>query len=160
MDRKVTDDTRVTYMTTGVLLQLLINKKNLTEYTHIIIDEVHERDLDTDLLLLVIKKIILDRRDTETRIILMSATLNTDKFLRYFPSLASLHPGSSRSTPGKKDETSSTSVVSVSQPSAFEVTEIYLDDLTNRFVSSLLFGQIIIQLSWLPIFWMSVILGI
>jgi HrpA-like RNA helicase len=36
MDRKVTDDTRVVYMTTGVLLQHLINKKNLTDYTHII----------------------------------------------------------------------------------------------------------------------------
>lgn len=38
-------DTRVTFMTTGVLLQKLISEKSLKQYTHIFIDEVHERDL-------------------------------------------------------------------------------------------------------------------
>lgn len=39
-DRKVSEDTRITYMTTGVLMQKLIKEKSLGEYTHIILDEV------------------------------------------------------------------------------------------------------------------------
>ena len=40
MDRCAGDDTRVTYMTTGILLRKLISTRNLNEYTHIILDEV------------------------------------------------------------------------------------------------------------------------
>ena len=40
MDKGVTEDTRLTYCTTGVLLQKLINAKNMQQYTHIILDEV------------------------------------------------------------------------------------------------------------------------
>jgi ATP-dependent RNA helicase TDRD9 len=105
-------------MTTGILLQLLINKKNLNEYTHIIVDEVHERDLETDLLLLVIKKIMIDRHDLKIKIILMSATLNADKFLKYFPNFMNVGE----------------SVIKVTQPSAFKVKEIYLEQLANQFV--------------------------
>ena len=38
--RNVSEDTRITYMTTGVLLQKMINTKNMNEYTHVILDEV------------------------------------------------------------------------------------------------------------------------
>ena len=38
--RNVSEDTRITYMTTGVLLQKMIQKKNMNEYTHVILDEV------------------------------------------------------------------------------------------------------------------------
>lgn len=55
-ERKVTEDTRITYMTTGVLLQKLIKNKNLNEYTHVILDEVHERDQDIDFAMLVVRK--------------------------------------------------------------------------------------------------------
>lgn len=51
-------DTILTYVTTGVLLQKIIKQKNLREYTHIIIDEVHERNQDMDFLLLVIRKFL------------------------------------------------------------------------------------------------------
>ena len=39
-DRKTSEDTRITYMTTGVLLQKLIKNKSLGDYTHILLDEV------------------------------------------------------------------------------------------------------------------------
>ncbi|CAG7733486.1 unnamed protein product, partial [Allacma fusca] len=48
-------------------------------------NEVHGRDLDTDLLMLVIKRIMIERQDTYTKVILMSATLNAKKFMDYFP---------------------------------------------------------------------------
>ena len=41
-DKKVTEDTRITYVTTGVLRQKLIMNKNMNEYTHIILDEVRK----------------------------------------------------------------------------------------------------------------------
>ena len=39
-DRNMSEDTRVTYMTTGVLLQKLIKNKSLGEYTHVILDQL------------------------------------------------------------------------------------------------------------------------
>ena len=41
-DKTVSDDTRISYVTTGVLLQKLITAKSLNEYTHIVLDEVLE----------------------------------------------------------------------------------------------------------------------
>ncbi|CAG7730396.1 unnamed protein product [Allacma fusca] len=52
--RLLSKDSLLVYMTTGVLLQMMIHNKSLQEWSHIIIDEVHERDLDTDLLMLVL----------------------------------------------------------------------------------------------------------
>lgn len=51
-------DTVLHYVTTGVLLQKLIAQKSLNEFTHIIIDEVHERDQHVDFLLLVVRKFL------------------------------------------------------------------------------------------------------
>lgn len=41
-----------------MLLQKLIRAKSLREYTHIIIDEVHERNQDLDFLLLIVRKFL------------------------------------------------------------------------------------------------------
>ena len=40
MDRELSEDTRLLYCTTGVLLQKLINDKNMHRFTHVILDEV------------------------------------------------------------------------------------------------------------------------
>lgn len=66
-------------MTTGVILQQLVNAKNMNMYTHIILDEVHERDQEMDFLLLVVKKFTRDPA-CRTKVILMSATIDTQKF--------------------------------------------------------------------------------
>lgn len=42
LDKKTSDDTRLTFCTTGVLLQKLVNQRNLNEYTHVILDEVQK----------------------------------------------------------------------------------------------------------------------
>jgi len=125
MDRKISDDTRLIYVTTGVLLQMLIGKRTLSEYTHIIIDEVHERDLDTDLLLLVIKKLMVDQGDRQTKVVLMSATLNAEKFMGYFPSWGD-------------NEISSASIVTVTQPSLHKITEHFLDSLVLEYVRNII----------------------
>ncbi|KOC61958.1 putative ATP-dependent RNA helicase spindle-E [Habropoda laboriosa] len=78
-------DTRLTYCTTGVLLHKLINSKNMLDYTHVILDEVHERDQDMDFLLLVVRK-LLRTNSRSVKIILMSATFEVEKFAKYFSS--------------------------------------------------------------------------
>ena len=45
LDRKTSEDTRLTFCTTGVLLQKLVNQRNLNEYTHIILDEVRSNSV-------------------------------------------------------------------------------------------------------------------
>ena len=70
------------FCTTGVLLRRLQNDPFLSKVTHIIIDEVHERNLETDFLLLILKKLTKTRKDL--KIILMSATFNSQLFSNYF----------------------------------------------------------------------------
>ena len=82
-DKSISGDTRISYVTTGVLLQKLISAKSLNEYTHIILDEVHERDQDTDFALLVVRK-LLRTNSKHVKVVLMSATLDSDMFSRYF----------------------------------------------------------------------------
>ena len=85
-DSKVSPRTKITFQTTGILLRRLQSSGNvktaLTGVSHIFIDEVHERSLDTDFLLALIRDALpaLPR----LKIILMSATLNADTFANYF----------------------------------------------------------------------------
>ncbi|KAK4030579.1 hypothetical protein OUZ56_023824 [Daphnia magna] len=85
MEHQVSESTLLTYLTTGCLLEALVAKKSLEGYTHIIIDEVHERDEDTDFLLLVVRKFLRHTRTT-TKVFLMSVTFDADKFGQYFNS--------------------------------------------------------------------------
>lgn len=74
--------TRLLYCTTGVLLRRLEGDMSLQGFTHVIIDEVHERTEESDFLLLILKDIMVQRPDL--RILLMSATLNAELFSQYF----------------------------------------------------------------------------
>jgi len=75
-------DTHLTFITTGVLLRILLNDPDLNSISHIIVDEVHERNVDTDFLLIFLKELIHRRKDV--KVILMSATLNSELFSSYF----------------------------------------------------------------------------
>ncbi|GIX99928.1 ATP-dependent RNA helicase TDRD9 [Caerostris darwini] len=83
MDSHTSIDTRITYMTTGVLLEKLVHSKRMDMYTHIIIDEVHERNQDIDFALLIIKKFLMTNCP-RVKVILMSATFDTSEFAEYF----------------------------------------------------------------------------
>lgn len=71
--------TRILYVTTGVLLEMLIQAGDATRFTHVILDEVHERSADMDLLLTFLKEFLYYNSDF--KLILMSATMEID-FLR------------------------------------------------------------------------------
>ncbi|XP_037756977.2 ATP-dependent RNA helicase TDRD9 [Chelonia mydas] len=83
LEKVATKDTRLIYMTTGVLLQKIVGAKSLAEFTHIFIDEVHERTEEMDFLLLVVRK-LLRTNSRFVKVILMSATINCKEFADYF----------------------------------------------------------------------------
>ncbi|XP_075489847.1 DExH-box ATP-dependent RNA helicase DExH3-like [Primulina tabacum] len=85
-------DTRLLFCTTGILLRRLLVDRNLKGVTHVIVDEIHERGMNEDFLLIVLKD-LLPRRP-ELRLVLMSATLNADLFSSYFGGAPMIHiPG-------------------------------------------------------------------
>lgn len=83
MQQQVSHDTRLTFCTTEILLQRLIQQRNMLDYTHIILDEIHERDQVMDFLLLVVKK-LLQTNSSLVKVILMSATIDVKRFSEYF----------------------------------------------------------------------------
>nr|XP_023417860.1 ATP-dependent RNA helicase TDRD9 [Cavia porcellus] len=83
LEKIATEDTRLIYMTTGVLLQKIVSAKSLMEFTHIFIDEVHERTEEMDFLLLVVRK-LLRTNSRFVKVVLMSATINCKEFADYF----------------------------------------------------------------------------
>lgn len=85
-------DTRLLFCTTGILLRRLLLDRNLKGVTHVIVDEIHERGMNEDFLLIVLRD-LLPRRP-ELRLILMSATLNAELFSSYFGGAPTIHiPG-------------------------------------------------------------------
>ena len=82
MESKVSDATKLEYCTTGVLLRRLQNDPQLAGVSHVVIDEVHERSVDSDFLMLLLRR-VLPQRPT-LRVVLMSATLDADKIAEYF----------------------------------------------------------------------------
>ncbi|XP_055863489.1 ATP-dependent RNA helicase dhx29-like isoform X1 [Biomphalaria glabrata] len=101
-------NTRLLYSTTGVVLRQLQNDADLKGITHLIIDEVHERSVQSDYLMIVVKEILTRRSDLKC--ILMSATMDSGKFSAYFQHCPVI------SIPGK----------------AFEVEVLYLEDVIEK----------------------------
>ncbi len=103
------DETKIKYMTDGMLLREAIGDPLLTRYAYLLLDEVHERTVQTDVLLGIVKKAQRIRSSKESiaeyyksrkkevhphvlasirplKIILMSATMDVDEFSAYFNS--------------------------------------------------------------------------
>ncbi|QPE03837.1 ATP-dependent RNA helicase HrpA [Microbacterium schleiferi] len=78
----VSDDTRITLMTDGILLNEIHRDRLLRRYDTIIIDEAHERSLNIDFLLGYLRRILPKRPDL--KVIVTSATIDPESFARHF----------------------------------------------------------------------------
>lgn len=108
--------TKITFVTTGVLLRRLQTSGGssedvvtaLADVSHVVVDEVHERSLDTDFLLVLLRTVLKRRQDF--KVILMSATLDASVFDKYF------------------NQTSTVGRVEI-QGRTYPVDDYYLDDV-------------------------------
>uniref|UniRef100_A0AAQ5XQY0 RNA helicase n=1 Tax=Amphiprion ocellaris TaxID=80972 RepID=A0AAQ5XQY0_AMPOC len=93
-DDCTSSDTMVKYMTDGCLLREILADPGLSQYSVVILDEVHERSLNTDILLGLIKKMFSNpanapkSRSIPLKVVVMSATLETDKLSAFFSNCA------------------------------------------------------------------------
>ncbi|XP_073961229.1 ATP-dependent RNA helicase DHX30-like [Choristoneura fumiferana] len=99
----------ILYCTSGILLRRLQTNPGLHGCTHVFIDEAHERDVNTDLSLLLLKRAV--HLNPELRVVVMSATLDTEVFTRYFDSCPIIE------VPGR----------------TFPVQTSYLDDIRQKY---------------------------
>ncbi|KAJ7170010.1 P-loop containing nucleoside triphosphate hydrolase protein [Mycena filopes] len=91
--------TKLAFVTNGIALRMLEGGSGqgghgtaFDEITHIIIDEVHERTIESDFLLIVLKSLLQERSDL--KVILMSATVDAEKISEFFGNCPTLHvPG-------------------------------------------------------------------
>lgn len=75
-------DTRIKIMTDGILLQEMKLDPWLSKYSVLMIDEAHERSLNIDFVLGLVKRVLKERKDFH--VIVSSATMNTKIFSEYF----------------------------------------------------------------------------
>ncbi|KIM88927.1 hypothetical protein PILCRDRAFT_813926 [Piloderma croceum F 1598] len=81
-ESKQSKKTKLLFCTTGIVLRRLSSGDSLQGVTHVIVDEVHERSVDGDFLLLELKELLM--RHSSLKVILMSATINEETFVKYF----------------------------------------------------------------------------
>ncbi|XP_045507174.1 ATP-dependent RNA helicase DHX30-like isoform X2 [Colias croceus] len=99
----------ILYCTSGVLLRRLQMNPGLEGCSHVIIDEAHERDVNTDVTLLLLKRALNINKDL--KIVVMSATLDIEVFTRYFGNCPLVE------VPGR----------------TYPVEDLYLEDLEKNF---------------------------
>lgn len=96
-DEKSSPETRIKYLTDGMIVRELLSDPLLNKYSVVIVDEAHERTLRTDLLIGNLKTIQKQRNSpfddkgkgnanklNPLKIVIMSATLDAEKFSKFY----------------------------------------------------------------------------
>ncbi|CAG9318224.1 DHX35 [Blepharisma stoltei] len=81
-DDKTSNDTKIKFITDGALIREIMCDPLLTQYSVIMVDDAHERSIYTDLLLSLLKKIKVKRKDL--RVIISSATIDAESYAEFF----------------------------------------------------------------------------
>ena len=89
LEARMSPATRLAFVTNGIALRMLESGSSggsggtaFDQVTHIIVDEVHERSIESDFLLIVLKSLIQQRKDL--KVVLMSATVDAEKISNFF----------------------------------------------------------------------------
>lgn len=86
------EKTLIKYMTDGILLRESLREADLDHYSAVIMDEAHERSLNTDVLFGLLREVVTRRSDL--KLIVTSATMDSDKFANFFGNVPIFHiPG-------------------------------------------------------------------
>lgn len=90
-DDCTSSSTKIKYMTDGCLLREFLDDKELSRYSVVVLDEAHERSLATDILFGLVKNLLEklsspNSRKTPLKVVIMSATLDVNKFSKFFNS--------------------------------------------------------------------------
>jgi len=110
LESRASPRTLLTFCTNGVLLRTLMSKGNLMKsITHIIIDEVNERDHYSDFVLVKLRQLLANENNKNFKLILLTSSENIHVYQQYFKDAA---------------------VVKISNNSQ-EVKELFLDDILN-----------------------------
>ena len=92
LESRMSQHTRIEFCTMGIFLRRLVSDPLLKEVSHIIVDEVHERETLSDFSLVILRDLLSQR--PELKVVLMSATLNAGLFSSYFHGCPTMHiPG-------------------------------------------------------------------
>jgi ATP-dependent RNA helicase DDX35 len=118
--------TRIKFVTDGLLIREMMQNPLLPQYSIIILDEVHERNINTDIIIGLLKKIMKKRDDL--RIIICSATVDAEEIKLYFDE------GTNKKS--KHSETSlSTAIVSV-EGRYYPIDISYLSEPCDNYVKA------------------------
>ena len=112
----VNDNNKLLYMTDGTLIMKFIKDPTLSEFNVIIIDEAHERKIQIDLLMLYLKKLLQSGERPDLRVIIMSATIDGDKYQKYFSGVKS-------------------KIINISGQRNYEITTHFLDHPTKSYMT-------------------------
>jgi len=80
----VSDKNKLIYITDGSMIMRFLRDPSLSEYRVVIMDEIHEASVRIELLLSFVRDLIKSGSRPDLRVILMSATVDTKKFINYF----------------------------------------------------------------------------
>jgi len=112
LESRCSHRTRLVFCTIGILLRQMLGEPELGGVSHVVVDEVHERSIESDLLLLLLRQLVARRRDL--RVVLMSATADATLFANYF-----------------RQDGASVSLVNI-PGFTYPVRELYLEDVLER----------------------------
>ncbi|KAI9310937.1 P-loop containing nucleoside triphosphate hydrolase protein [Dichotomocladium elegans] len=82
LESKVSEENILVFCTTGILLRRLESDRDLQGISYVVVDEIHERTLENDFLLILLRQ--LCHRRPDLKVVLMSATVEAERFSNYF----------------------------------------------------------------------------
>ncbi|KAF2011596.1 P-loop containing nucleoside triphosphate hydrolase protein [Aaosphaeria arxii CBS 175.79] len=138
-------NTRVKFLTEGMLLQEMLRDANLEQYSAIVVDEVHERSVNVDLILGFLKELVargMGKRKHPLKVVIMSATADVDALVNFFDQNADSNTGSSANSADNSAATEPVDSKSVSkcfvEGRQYPVKMTYLPNPTQDWVESAL----------------------